>query len=122
MQISAAFVRQNGQTVLDMTYTNMSGTPFGEFAIQFNKNRYEYLIELGSYYFSFGLAPSQPTLQILGPGQSADSPLYITTHSVMLPPPGSVQFNNFVQMCVKNNSGKFYFQMPVPLHSLFSGR
>lgn len=107
MQVSAAFVRQNGQTVLDMTFSNMSGTPFGEFAIQFNKN-------------SFGLAPSQPNVAFLNPGQSAESPLFITTHPVMLPAPNTAPFNNFVQMCVKNNVGKFYFQMAIPLHSIFS--
>lgn len=106
MQISANFVRQNGQTVLDMSFTNMSGTPFGDFAIQFNKN-------------SFGLAPSQPNVGVLNPGQSLDSPVFITTHPVMLPGPGS-PFNNFVQMCVKNSSGKFYFQMGVPLHAIFA--
>jgi len=107
MQVSAAFVRQNGQTVLDMTFSNMSSTPLGEFAIQFNKN-------------SFGLAPSQPAVAFLNPGQSAESPLFITTHPVMLPAPGTAPFNNFVQMCVKNNAGKFYFQMAVPLHSIFA--
>jgi len=106
MQVYACFARQNGQTLFDMTITNQSGGPLSEFAIQFNKN-------------SYGLAPSQPQLAMLQSGQTGDAPLFITTHPVMLPPPGT-PFNNVIQMCLKNNTGKYYFQMGVPIHSLFT--
>jgi len=107
MQVSGSFVRSNGQTCIDFTFTNNSGTPLNDFAIQFNKN-------------SFGLAPANLAIQVIMPGQSFEVLLPVTTHPTMFPTPVTSPATNIVQICIKNNTGKYYFQMNVPLHSIFT--
>jgi len=106
MQISGAFIRRDGQTYLDLTFTNQTGAPMSGLAIQFNKN-------------SFGLAPAQPQVPVIMPGQSADSLLVIGTHPNMLNPPNT-PVSNAMQIAIKNNVGVYYFQMICPLHALFT--
>lgn len=104
MQISGSFSRRENQSYLDLDISNQTGSPMNDFAIQFNRN-------------SFGIAPSQPQIQVILPGQTIETSLVLGTHNMMLNPPNS-PFNNIVQICIKNNSGKFYFQMNVPLVSV----
>ncbi len=40
LQISAGFVRKDGQIVLELTLFNQSVAPINQVAILFNKNRY----------------------------------------------------------------------------------
>lgn len=54
MQIAGAFTRNQGRLVLDLTFTNFTPQPMGNFVIQFDKN-------------TFGLAPAQvpiPTITL----------------------------------------------------------
>mmetsp|Transcript_20385 Transcript_20385/g.28583 ORF Transcript_20385/g.28583 Transcript_20385/m.28583 type:complete len:886 (-) Transcript_20385:57-2714(-) len=104
MQISGSFVRRNGQIFLDLTFTNRSGTPLSDFAIQFQKNY-------------FGLAPAQPQLPVIAPGQSADTAILIGTHPGMV---NTTAVTSIVQVAVKNNTGVFYFAIQFPLYALFS--
>lgn len=104
MQISGAFVRKNGNTYFDLTFSNLSPAPQSSFAIQFNKN-------------SFGLFPSQPQISSIPPGQSADQSLLMTLNPSLLNP--SLPLSNIIQIAVKNNVGVYYFQANFPLHALF---
>eukprot|EP01114_Cavostelium_apophysatum_P004384 TRINITY_DN1460_c0_g1_i1.p1 TRINITY_DN1460_c0_g1~~TRINITY_DN1460_c0_g1_i1.p1 ORF type:complete len:890 (+),score=280.85 TRINITY_DN1460_c0_g1_i1:39-2708(+) len=106
LEIAGTVVRRDQQSFLDFTFANQSGAPMSEFAIQFNKN-------------SFALAPAQPQLQVLMPQQVAEVLLPLTSHPAMVPPPGT-PVSNLVQICIKNNTGKYYFQMTVPLNSIFT--
>jgi len=105
MQVTGAFIRKDGQPHLDLTFTNQTGAQMTNLAIQFNKN-------------SFGLAPSQPQVPVVMPGQSADSVLLLGNHPNMLntTPP----ISNVIQIAVKNNAGVYYFQMNCPLHVVFA--
>jgi len=105
MQLTGAFVRSGGQMFLELNFSNQTSNPMGEFAIQFNKN-------------SYALAPGQPQIQLLMPGQSVDSQIPITTHPTMLSQGQPV--SPAVQICVKNNINKYFFQMMVPTHVLFT--
>jgi len=105
MQLAGAFIRSNNQLVLELNFSNQTTNPMGEFAIQFNKN-------------SYALAPGQPQLQMLMPGQSIDSQIPITTHPTMLSQ--GQPMSPAVQICVKNNINKYFFQMMVPTQALFT--
>jgi AP-1 complex subunit beta-1 len=104
MQIAGAFSRRNGQVYLDATITNYGSVLISDFALQFNKN-------------TFGLAPSQPQLGPIGPGQSGEVAIPVTAHPNMLNT--GAPASNVLQIAIKNNTGVYYFQMNVPLQALF---
>jgi len=105
MQIAATFIRRDGQIYLDCTFSNQMPSPMSDIAMQFNKN-------------SFGLAPgSQPNVQVVMPGQSADAQLQIALVPNMVSTGSPV--TGILQVAVKNNLGVYYFQMNVPLHVMF---
>jgi len=104
MQISGTFVRKEGRPCLDLTFTNRSSAPISGLAIKFNVN-------------SFGVGPSQPQIQMILPGQSADALLPLATHPSMLAP--NAPSSPVLQIALKNSAGIFYFQMNMPIHVLF---
>jgi len=104
MQLAGAFVRRNGHTFLDLTFTNMTAAPLSQFAIQFNKN-------------SFALAPAQPQVPVVMPGQSGSASLPVTPVPQQAAPG---PLNDIIQIAVKNNVDVFYFQMTAPLYVLFA--
>jgi len=107
MQVAAAFIRRDAQLWFDATFTNQTSVALNGFALQFNKN-------------TFGLAPGQPQISSIFPGQSVDISLPITVHPTMLNMGTGAPASNIVQIAVKNNVGTFYMQATVPLHVLFS--
>jgi len=105
MQIAATFIRRDGQVYMDITVSNQTPGPMSDIALQFNKS-------------SFGFAPgSQPNIQVIMPGQSADSQIPISLVSNMLSTGSPV--SGILQVAVKNNQGVYYFQINVPIHVLF---
>jgi len=104
MQIAGNFVRKDGRPCLDITITNRSAAPLSAFAIKFNVN-------------SFGVGPSQPQIQVIMPGQSADALLPLASHPSMLSTSSPV--SPFIQIAIKNNVGVFYYQMNLSLQILF---
>jgi len=104
MQVSAAFVRRDGHPCLDLSFSNMSSVPLSGFAIKFNVN-------------SFGVGPSQPQMNVVMPGQTAESLLALAVHPSMQ---SNTPISTAIQVAVKNNVGVFYFQLNMPLQVLFT--
>lgn len=104
LEIQGTFSRRNGQSFMDMTFTNKAMQAMSAFAIQLNKN-------------SFGLTPGAP-LQVgtLQPSQTTDASLTLGTS-------GTVQrmepLNN-LQVAIKNNVDIFYFACLVHGNALFT--
>eukprot|EP00029_Vermamoeba_vermiformis_P013847 TRINITY_DN877_c0_g1_i2.p1 TRINITY_DN877_c0_g1~~TRINITY_DN877_c0_g1_i2.p1 ORF type:complete len:881 (+),score=403.46 TRINITY_DN877_c0_g1_i2:5113-7755(+) len=108
LEIRAAFVRRNGEVVLDSTLINQSQAPMSNFVLKFNKN-------------IFNLAPAVENPQLtLMPGQSIDYSFKCNTSNV----PGA-GLANYIQAGVAVNAGvRFFFNIPLSLHVVFteSGR
>jgi AP-1 complex subunit beta-1 len=75
------------------------------------------LLPIITYISSFGVAPAQPSIQGVSPGQSVDTSLALTVNPSMM---SSTPVNGAIQVALKNNVGVFYFQITLPLHVLFS--
>jgi AP-1 complex subunit beta-1 len=107
MQIAAAFTRTGGRLMLDLTFTNLTSSPMGNFVIQFDKN-------------TFGLAPAsvQIPTNMLGQGQSAEAQVPIVTTGVVSPG----QPSTAIKMAVKNNLSAdiFFFSTNVNFPVLFT--
>ncbi|KAJ3189878.1 AP-2 complex subunit beta [Gaertneriomyces sp. JEL0708] len=93
LELSGVYSRRNGQLFLDMSFTNRSGAPMSEFAIQFNVN-------------TFGIQPSAPLpVATLAPNATSNVSLPLNqdgTREVTEP-------RNLVQVAVKNERGVYYF-------------
>ena len=63
------------------------------------------------------MAPAQPQLPAVAPGQNADTAIIIGTHPGMV---NTTAVTSVVQVAVKNNTGVFYFAIQFPLYALFS--
>lgn len=107
MQVAGAFTRSGGRLVLDLTFTNFTPTPMGNFVIQFDKN-------------TFGFAPAsvQVPTNMIGQGQAAEAQVPIVTTGVVSANPPS----NLIKIAIKNNISPdiFFFSAPVPLPVLFT--
>lgn len=107
MQIAGAFTRAQGRLVLDLTFTNLTQAPMGNFVIQFDKN-------------TFGLAPAsiQIPTNMIGQGQSADAQVPIVATGVV----NANQPSNLIKIAVKNNLSPdvFFFSAPVNFPVLFT--
>jgi len=107
MQISGAFARRDGRLVLDLSFTNFTPSPMGNFVIQFDKN-------------NFGLAPATTQLGVptLQQGQTGDFTLPIATSATVSPSPPT----NSLRMAVKNSLSNevFFFQGLIPFYVLFT--
>jgi len=99
MQISAAFARRLGQLYLDLSFTNHTGAPLSDIAIQFNKN-------------SFGLAPAQPSVAVIMPGSTVDTSIVVSQHPNMVSQGQPV--SNVIQIATKNNVGVYYYSVTMP--------
>lgn len=111
LQISAGFVRRNGQVILELGLQNRGSTTVNNLAMQFNKN-------------SFGLAPLGVQLASpIMPGLTSDATVPISFNQNQLSPPGT-PINPNVQMAIKiifqDQEKILYFQLAVPLPVLFS--
>jgi len=104
MQISATVVKKDGQISMEMAIFNQSSVALSDFAMQFNKN-------------SFSLMAGQMSVPMIMPGQSVEVSVPLGVHPTMQSPP---PVNQSVHICVKNNTGKFYFFVNVPLHVLLN--
>jgi len=107
LQVTAAFVRRDGQPFLDLTLSNHTQVPITGLAIQFNKN-------------SFSLIAAQPQVPVVMPGQSADTSLQIGANPSQYNP--NLPLSNIIQVAMKATIGDdkvVYFQLPVPLQVLF---
>jgi len=107
MQIAGAFSRNQGRLVLDLTFTNYTPQPMGNFVIQFDKN-------------TFGFAPAQvpvPT-NMLGPNQSAEAQVAVVSTGVVHANPPSTQ----IKIAIKNNQSNdpFFFSTGVFLPVIFT--
>jgi len=107
MQIAGAFTRSGGKLVLDLTFTNFSPNPMGNFVIQFDKN-------------AFGLAPAavQVPTNVIGQGQSAEAQIPIVSTGVV----SGATPSNAIKMAVKNNLSPdiFFFSTTVNFPVLFT--
>eukprot|EP01133_Synstelium_polycarpum_P016088 gene16088-19144_t len=106
IQISGAFARYNGRISLELTLLNLSGAPMSKFKIQFYQN-------------SFGVAPVEPILPCgaIENGQSTDVSIPINANGQIAQP--LVPVINMAMMVLPSQA-KFYFQMNMPYHILFS--
>jgi len=107
MQISTAFARREGRLMLDISITNFTPSPMGNFVIQFDKNIY-------------GIAPSSTTIPIntLGQGQTGEATLQVAA-TVAPNPSANV---SAIRMAVKNSLSNeiYFFSALLPFHTLFS--
>jgi AP-1 complex subunit beta-1 len=107
MQIAGAFTRSQGRLVLDLTFTNFTAQPMGNFIIQFDKN-------------TFGLAPAAVPIPTgtLGQGQSTDAQVHVVATGMVFANPPSPA----IKIAVKNNlsNDPFFFSANVSLPVLFT--
>jgi len=97
MELSAAFVKDNGRMYMELTCTNRGMAPLSDFAMQYNKN-------------AFGLTPEcAPALGVVSPGQSADARVPILQQPAMVKPAEPGTNPNIIQIAMKNSTGKIYF-------------
>jgi len=106
MQIQGGFVRRDGRLNLDVTVTNFTGQPMGNFFIGFDKN-------------TFGLAPVSQQIPItVNPSQSVESLVPLATTGV------AAQGNpsTVVRLAVRNNLSNeaYFFNATVPFATLFT--
>jgi len=96
MELSAAFVKDNGRMYMELTCTNRGAVPLSDFAMQYNKNAY-------------GLTPEcAPALGVVSPGQSADARVPILQQPAMVKPADGSN-PDVIQIAMKNSTGKIYF-------------
>jgi AP-1 complex subunit beta-1 len=105
LQVSAAFLRRDGQVALELTLLNQSPAPVSGVAVQFNKNS-----------FAFSPAGVQMTTQVILPGQSGDATVSVSVNPGQL---SSGPASNIIQTALKAGDKVLYFQVAVPLHVLF---
>jgi len=107
MQISAAFSRREGRLGLEVSISNFTPNPMGNFVIQFDKN-------------TFGLAPAgtQIPINTLSQGQSGEASVAIAPTGII----GNTPPNPSIRMAIRNSQSNdvFFFQMVVPFHLLFT--
>jgi len=97
MELSAAFVKENGRMYMELTCTNRGGMALSDFAMQYNKNAY-------------GLTPEcAPALGVVSPGQSADARVPILQQPAMVKPADAGSNPDVIQIAMKNSTGKIYF-------------
>jgi len=97
MELSAAFVKENGRMYMELTCANRGGVPLSDFAMQYNKNAY-------------GLTPEcAPALGVVAPGQSADARVPILQQPAMVKPAEPGSNPDIIQIAMKNSTGKIYF-------------
>ncbi|KAJ1810704.1 AP-1 complex subunit beta-1, partial [Coemansia sp. RSA 2599] len=102
LEILGTFARRNGQIQMEMSFSNKSGIPIGDFAIQFNKN-------------TFGLMPgSSLNVGTLAPMGYGDVILPLTLGGPSMP----MQPLTNIQIAIKSTAGVFYFQTQYSLHIL----
>eukprot|EP00002_Diphylleia_rotans_P012751 TRINITY_DN2492_c0_g1_i1.p1 TRINITY_DN2492_c0_g1~~TRINITY_DN2492_c0_g1_i1.p1 ORF type:complete len:901 (+),score=230.67 TRINITY_DN2492_c0_g1_i1:66-2768(+) len=104
MAIYAAFARRGGQVSLDFTFENQSAAPLHSFAVQFNKN---------SYNFTPAGALNVP---VVNPGQKVEAslPISLSGQNSGANPPSPI-----IQIAVKNNVKIYYFQAIAHLNTVF---
>jgi len=102
IQIAGGFTRREGKIALDVTITNYTQAVVGNFAIQFDKNTY-------------GLAPVSTAIPInqLGPGQTADAPIYIAATGVAAT---NTPANSVLKIAIKHSAFPdiFFFSATIP--------
>ncbi|KAJ2594339.1 hypothetical protein H4R99_005826, partial [Coemansia sp. RSA 1722] len=104
LEILGTFARRNGQVQMELSLSNKSGIPIGDFAIQFNKN-------------TFGLTPSASfNVGTLSPMSAADVVLPLALGGPSMP----MQPLTNIQIAIKCTAGVFYFQTQYSLHILLS--
>ncbi|GBG29232.1 AP-1 complex subunit beta [Hondaea fermentalgiana] len=112
LQLDADFARRNGSIYLDLDFSNVSSqTPFGKFAIQFNKN-------------TFALAPSSVNVDLgtslMQGGPKSRFSVPIVTRPEMAQP--GVAPNLVIDVALKNVAvGAInYFKVTLPFYVLFT--
>ncbi|KAJ2722047.1 hypothetical protein GGI07_003581 [Coemansia sp. Benny D115] len=102
LEILGTFARRAGQIQMEMSFSNKSGIPIGDFAIQFNKN-------------SYGLMPGAPlNVGTVAPMSSVEVTLPLVTGG----PTMAMQPLTNLQIAIKCTAGVFYFQTLYSLHIL----
>jgi len=107
MQVSATFSRRDGRLGLDMSISNFTPNPMGNFVVQFDKN-------------TFGLAPAATQIPVntLQQGQTGEAIIPIAPTGIV----GSAPPSASIRMALRNSQSSeiFFFQMHVPFHLLFT--
>ena len=102
MEIRAAFLRNKGQVSLELSITNHSSQPIGQFRLQFKQN-----------YFKLAPVNSDVALNAVGPGQTADVSVPLNYSNQQ----AAVALT--IDVAVKNNVGVSYMTVPFPLYNAF---
>lgn len=102
LEVRAAFLRNKGQVSLELSITNQSSQPLGQFKLQFKQN-----------YFK--LAPVNPDVPInaVGPGQTAEASVPLNYSNQQ----AAVALT--IDVAIKCNIGVSYMTIPFPLYNAF---
>jgi len=101
--MKAGFTRREGRIFLEMTLTNQGQSSLVNFLLKFNKN-------------TFNITPENEAIPLqLMPGQSMDYSQRMT----LLVPPQQSPLTNMIQAGLQHQGGRFFFNIPLPLHVVF---
>lgn len=102
MEVKAGFLRHNGQVSLELSITNQTSQPIGQFKLQFKQN-----------YFKLAPVNADVALSAVGPGQTADVSVPLTYSNQQ----AAVALT--VDVAIKNNVAVSYMTIPFPLYNAF---
>lgn len=102
LEVRAAFLRNKGQVSLELSITNQSSQPLGQFKLQFKQN-----------YFK--LAPANPDVPVnaVGPGQTVEASVPLNYSNQQ----AAVALT--IDVAIKCNIGVSYMTIPFPLYNAF---